>query len=181
MKRKIALLAALCMVISLSACSTAAKEDEAAGGEPERTIGNADVVPELADDFVSSESVAEKEELSLDEMLEKFEPAGKSIKIDMDAEDPSNDQISFVIDGEGKIQNYTYTVNGMKILMTYDYDYPQEGVIWALAFSEDGTVINEKKFTYEKRDDTKGYLVYNDYYFKDIEVTGEAPSDEMGQ
>lgn len=159
MKRKFAFLIAACIACaSLSACSSSGKSSNSGSAD-----NNTAVTESQGDDNNADDAAFE-------EMLDKYEPPGKIVEIDMDAEDPSNDDIKFTFDGEGKIQNYTYTVNGLKVLMTYDYDYPEEGKLWVLAFSEDGTVIDEKTFVYSKSDDAKGFSEHEGYYFKDIQV-----------
>jgi len=107
---------------------------------------------------------------AFEEMLKKIEPPANVIKIDMKADDPSNDEIIFKYDEEDRIESYTYTVNGIKVLMTYDYDYPEEGKIWALGFDENGTVISEKSFLYSKEAAAKGFSEHDGYYFKNVEV-----------
>ncbi len=169
MKIKIALvIAALAVCSSFCACSSSSNS----GNNTENNANTA--VSEKAADNSSApadESGSEDGELAdFEDMLKKFEPPANTIKIDMEAEDPSNDEITFTIDGEGKIQNYTYTVNGIKVLMTYDYDYPEEGKLWALAFSEDGTVIGEKTFSFNRSENAKGFSEYEGYYFKGIEI-----------
>ena len=84
--------------------------------------------------------------LSVEEMIENFEPPANIVSVDMTAEDPSNGEIVFTFQEDGKIQNCVYRMNGEKVMVTYGYDTMEKGQIWVLAFSEDSTVIAEESF-----------------------------------
>ena len=108
--------------------------------------------------------------VSVDELIKRFEPPADTISIDMTADDPSNDEITFKFQEDGKIQNYVYVVNNLKVMVTYGYDNLKEGQIWMLAFSEDGTVIAEESFIYSENEGS-GFSEHNGYYFKDVDVS----------
>ena len=88
----------------------------------------------------------------------------------MTAEDPSNDEIVFTFQEDGKIQNCVYRMNGEKVMVTYGYDTMEKGQIWVLAFSEDSTVIAEESFNYSENEES-GFTEYNGYYFKNVDVS----------
>lgn len=117
----------------------------------------------------NSEDTDEKTAL-VESMIGSYEPPAETISIDMTADDPSNDKIVFTFQGDGKIQNYVYWVNGIKVMVTYGYDSINEGQIWVLAFSEDGTVIGEDTFNYAESEGS-GFSEHNGYYFKDVVVS----------
>ena len=108
--------------------------------------------------------------LSVEKMIENFEPPANVVSVDMTAEDPSNDEIVFTFQEDGKIQNCVYRVNGEKVMVTYGYDTMEEGQIWMLAFSEDSTVIAEESFNYSENEES-GLTEYNGYYFKNVDVS----------
>lgn len=159
--RKIFLLTSIIMIcLSVSACSS----DSFKSGSKQQT-----------DNGTASSDSAEPSDngsksLSVEKMIENFEPPANVVSVDMTAEDPSNDEIVFTFQEDGKIQNCVYRVNGEKVMVTYGYDTMEEGQIWMLAFSEDSTVIAEESFNYSENEES-GFTEYNGYYFKNVDVS----------
>ena len=152
--KKIFLLASIIMLcLSLAACSS---------GSSFRSGTSLNDSTEPSDNSDKS--------LSVEEMIENFEPPANIVSADMTAEDPSNDEIVFTFQEDGKIQNCVYRINGEKVMVTYGYDTMEKGQIWVLAFSEDSTVIAEESFNYSENEDS-GFIEHNGYYFKNVDVS----------
>lgn len=159
--RKIFLLTSIIMIcLSVSACSS----DSFKSGSKQPT----DNGTSLNDSTEPSDN--SDKSLSVEEMIENFEPPANIVSVDMTAEDPSNDEIVFTFQEDGKIQNCVYRMNGEKVMVTYGYDTMEKGQIWVLAFSEDSTVIAEESFNYSENEES-GFTEYNGYYFKNVDVS----------
>ena len=113
----------------------------------------------------SSESKSEE----FEEMMKKYRPPAEAFGIDMNKEDPSNDDIKFEFDDKGRILNCFYTVNGMEVLTTYDYEF-YENKVWILSFAQDSTVIADEKFEIDNESDDIGFSECRGYYFTKVSV-----------
>ena len=66
--------------------------------------------------------------LSVEKMIENFEPPANIVSADMTAEDPSNDEIVFTFQEDGKIQNCVYRMNGEKGEWEYGQDLSPKSI-----------------------------------------------------
>ena len=159
--KKIFLLASIIILcLSVSACSS-----DTADSDSKQPTDNG---TSLNDSTEQSDNGSKS--LSVEKMIENFEPPANIVSVDMTAEDPSNDEIVFTFQEDGKIQNCVYRMNGEKVMVTYGYDTMEKGQIWVLAFSEDSTVIAEESFNYSENEES-GFTEYNGYYFKNVDVS----------
>ena len=168
MRKKFLLLLSVFMIsVSLAACSSDTVINDSGNQNDNTAIENSNSENAAVNDSEKSDN---NSSLSVEEMIDSYEPPAETISIDINADDPSNDEIVFKFQEDGKIQNCVYWVNGIKVMVTYGYDQPEKGQIWVLAFSEDGIVIGEDTFNYSESEGS-GFSEHNGYYFKDVDVS----------
>lgn len=85
-----------------------------------------------------------------------------AVKIDFTKDDPSNDEIKFLFDEEGRVVSYKYSAKGNDIIVTYSY---KENKVNVNSFIDD-MVYADEEFKLPEYDNNGGFCEYNGYYFK---------------
>jgi len=92
----------------------------------------------------------------------EYRPPAEFINIDLTADDPSDNQISFKYDDEGRVSECYYMVGDLEIYLSYSYEGKS---IHIFGFS-DGVVVADETFQAitDFNPDVK-FEKYNGYYF----------------
>ena len=174
MKKLLVFLLSMLMVFSmamiLSSCGDSDDSDDKSSSSSEEKDSKKDKKEkkEKKDKKEKKEKKDEDEDEDEDDEIDAGESASftapaDAVKIDMNADDPSNDEIEFDYDDEGRVTECIYSYKGEIFIITYDYDADGAEVY---AFSEDGVVLAEKTIKLSDFDPDKGFAKIDGYYFK---------------
>ena len=153
MKRAIVFAACTALVLSFSACASES-------GGTESSTAEASAASVAAEQPEQTEQTASEPQ---DDGIVYQTPADFK-SIDLTAEDPSADDLTFAYDDQGRISNIYYVVDGVNIGVSYNYN-DDEGTVQILAFSGD-TVAADETFTLGEYDPEGGFTEHEGYYFK---------------
>ena len=95
--------------------------------------------------------------------VEAYRPPSNVIKIDLKVDEPSNSQITFKYDDEGKISQCYYKIDNTEIYLSYTYDGNK---IQIYGFSGSIVVADEVFEAKADFDPTSGFVEYKGYYIK---------------
>lgn len=147
---------AFCFAVVLCGCST--------------TTGNTDItnnnsqsenIQQTTDDNSSSQASSD-----INDLTSSYQPPADIIDIDLDSEDPSNDDIRFEYDEQGRISKCYYKVNDIDVYQGYIYENNSVQI-----FSFNGSVvIGDVFFENVVYDENAGFSEYDGYYFKNVVV-----------
>lgn len=125
-----------------------------------------------------TQQTAEPETTAAPEKVEFVYPAAAGGKIDLSKDDPSNDDIQFEYDEEGRIISCAYKSDGHEFLVGYNY---RDGKVEVYAFSN-VTVADYRLYEPSSEfDKSVGFFEQDGYFFKGfkslkaIEVETQAP------
>jgi len=100
---------------------------------------------------------------SVESILRSYLPPARFIKIDLNAEDPSNDKITFKYDDIGRISKCYYLIDGDEVYLSYSYRGSEVSILGFM----DGTVVADEHFKSDSEfDPSVGFSEYAGYYFK---------------
>ncbi len=119
-----------------------------------------------ASDTTEAASGAEEsgtEAFDFDVLAAAYQTPEAFTKIDMKADDPSTDKISFSLDDAGRVEQCTYKIDGRDVLVVYRYD-ESELLIIAMV---DSWVVDEKHIELPGAfDPALGFKAVQGYYIK---------------
>ena len=96
--------------------------------------------------------------------VEQFKAPAEVVKIDTEAEDPSNDDIKFTYDEEGRVNSCSYSFDGHEASLTYIYTDGKEASIYSYV---DGIYVKLDRVPLPEDYDPNGDFSDQDgYYFK---------------
>ena len=98
--------------------------------------------------------------------LSAYKKPADAVSIDLTKDDPSNDEIRFVFDNEGKVTQCYYKIGDQQIYVNYTYN---DGSVQIYAFMGDILVADET-IELSAYDAEKGFTVIEGYYFKGFSV-----------
>lgn len=102
----------------------------------------------------------------INDLVSSFKPPAEVFDVDVSKDDPSNNDIRFEYDDEGRISKCYYKVNDIDVYQGYIYDDNAVQI-----FSYNGSiVIGDAYFENAVYDGNKGFSEYNGYYFKNIQI-----------
>ena len=111
-----------------------------------------------SDNVSDNNSSEQKDEIDLD----SYKTPAEAVSIDLTKDDPSNDEMRFVFDDEGKVTQCYYKIGDQQIYVNYTYN---DGSVQIYAFMGDILVADET-IELSAYDAEKGFTVIEGYYFK---------------
>ena len=99
-------------------------------------------------------------------IISSFKAPGEVVKVDLTKEDPSNDQIKFDYDKQGRISGCTYKIDGKDTYVGYTY---KKNEVEVYAFIGDISVYN-KTYKIVESDRSLGFTDCDGFYFKNLTV-----------
>jgi len=142
MKRLLMLSAVvLVFLVVLSGC-------ENGQGQGQR-IGTTAQTPELTESGERSE-------------VEAFVPPADLFNLNLRTDDPSNDDIHFDFDNEGRISRVVYSIDDYRVVLSYSYD---DLTVQIFGFIDSIVVADVQLVASSGFDDTLGFIEYRGYYF----------------
>ena len=112
---------------------------------------------------------AASETINIVDIIAAFLPPARVTGIDFNADDPSNDDISFIFDEEGRVKHVFYFANGHDIGLSYVYDSEALDYenLWILGFIDSIVVADERIKTINSTFDASiGFVDYKGYFIK---------------
>jgi len=97
-------------------------------------------------------------------IIESYRAPADVVEIDMTEEDPSNDEIKFEYDDEGKISGCRYQIDGTDVYVGYSY---KDDYVEMFGFIGD-IVVADDIFYISNFDSSQGFVEYEGYYFKGV-------------
>ena len=91
-----------------------------------------------------------------------YKAPAEAVSVDTGAEDPSNDEIRFVYDEEGRISQCYYEIGGVQVFVNYDY---KDSSVQIYAFMGEFLAADEA-IELPEYDASVGFTVVNGYYLK---------------
>jgi len=108
---------------------------------------------------VQTPELTESGELS---EVEAFVPPADMFNLDLRTDDPSNDDIHFEFDSEGRISGIVYSIDDYRVVLSYSYD---DLSIQIFGFIDSIVVADVQLVASSGFDDTLGFIEYRGYYF----------------
>lgn len=99
-----------------------------------------------------------------DDTVLDFLPPAYITDINFSSDDPSNNEIRFSYDSQGRITDCYYDIADETVYQSYTYS---DNCVKILTFS-DSTVIDEAYFEYDSDNEDIGFVELDGYYFKGI-------------
>lgn len=99
-------------------------------------------------------------------IISSFKAPGEVVKVDLTKDDPSNDQIKFDYDKQGRISGCTYKIDGRDTYVGYTY---KKNEVEVYAFIGDISVYN-KTYKIVESDSSLGFTDCDGFYFKNLTV-----------
>lgn len=161
MKRILAFM--VCLLLLAMALCACGSDDEKKDAAPAQTATEAGA-PTLAPDTQAPADTTTQAPADNDvDELSAFVRPADAFAVDMTAADPSNDDIRFAYDDEGRVISCAYQVQGINMVAGYQY---QGGQVQIYAFAgevlaDDALITLPSEF-----DASKGFSVIEGYYFR---------------
>ncbi len=147
---------ALCFVVVLCSCSTTTEKiDDTNNDSQSENI-------QQATDGDSSSQTSEQ----INNVISSFQPPAEVFDIDLSKVDPSNDDIRFEYDKQGKISKCFYQVNDVDVYQSYIYE---NNSVQIFSFN-DYIVVGDVFFENVVYDEDVGFSECDGYYFKNVVV-----------
>lgn len=147
---------AFCFVVVLCSCSTTTeKTDDTNNNSQSENI-------QQATDSNSSSQTSEQ----INDLVSSFQPPAEVFEIDLSKVDPSNDDIRFEYDEQGRISKCYYKVNDIDVYQSYIYE---NNSVQIFSFN-DSVVIGDVFFENVVYDEKVGFSECDGYYFKNVVV-----------
>ena len=99
-------------------------------------------------------------------IISSFKAPGLVVEVDLTKEDPSNDQIKFDYDKQGRVSGCTYKIDGRDTYVGYTY---KKNEVDVYAFIGDVSVFH-KTYKIVKSDSSLGFTDCEGFYFKNLTV-----------
>lgn len=96
--------------------------------------------------------------------LSAYKKPAEAVSIDLSKDDPSNDDMRFVFDDEGKVSQCYYKVGDQQVYVNYTY---KEGIAQIYAFMDDVLVADET-IRISEYSAKQGFVSIEGYYFKGV-------------
>lgn len=147
---------AFCLVALLCGCGTTTEktDDTNNNSQSENT-------QQTTDSNLSSQSSEQ-----INDLLSSFQPPAEVFEIDLSNADPSNDDISFEYDEQGRISKCYYQANNIDVYQSYIYE---NNSVQIFSFN-DSIVIGDVFFENVEYDENAGFSECDGYYLKNIVV-----------
>ena len=94
--------------------------------------------------------------------VEAYVPPARLFKLDLSLEDPSNSDVKFEYDDEGRIIGVAYSIDDYRVSLQYKYDGRS---ITIFGFIGDIIVAHEELEASTDFDKSLGFIEYREYYF----------------
>ena len=170
MKKFLAII--LCVLVIVAAaggCSDRSNREEnnnsAAGGASQAGNGNSTSGNENRTE--NPEATPGNEQEDEQDGGHEFDPdaykvPAEVVSINTNAEDPTNEEIRFVYDEEGRISQCYYAIDGEEVYVGYNY---QDGAVQIYAFMGE-FLVGAEKIELPEYDASVGFTAVNGYYLK---------------
>lgn len=101
------------------------------------------------------------------DVTSSYQPPAKVINIDLSKYDPSNDNITFSYDSDGRITNCKYKIDNIEYNQVYTYDNSQNKV--TITTYSNSTIVNEKVIDLSKYNSNELFEIVDGYYVNKID------------
>ena len=116
-------------------------------------------------DTESEQQTTNRSESKNDEVdLSAYKKPADVVSIDLTEDDPSNDEIRFVFDNEGKVTQCYYNIGDQQVYVNYTY---KDGSVQIYAFMGEVLVADET-IEISEYSAEKGFSSIEGYYFKGV-------------
>lgn len=147
---------AFCLVALLCGCGTTTEKTDDTNNNSQ-----SENIQQTTDDNSSSQASSD-----INDLTSSYQPPADIIDIDLDSEDPSNDDIRFEYDEQGRISKCYYQANNIDVYQSYIYE---NNSVQIFSFN-DSIVIGDVFFENVEYDENAGFSECDGYYLKNIVV-----------
>lgn len=130
------------------------------------TTNNDNVNSNTIQQTTTTDSYSETSSGSND-VISSYQPPAEVFNIDLSEDDPSNDNISFTYDSDGRITNCKYTIDNIEYNQRYTYDDSQNKV--TITTYSNSTIVNEKVIDLSKYNSNELFYIVDGYYINKID------------
>ena len=117
---------------------------------------------ESAEDHSDSTASKEVDDL-LSAVMEAYKPPAEVVKIDLNAKDPSTDEMRFTYDEDGRVTQCSYSIDGTTVNVSYSYKINS---VQIYAFMSDFIVGDQKIQLRGEYDPSVGFTEVDGFYLK---------------
>ena len=159
MKKTISLLMAiLLMIVMICGCSDKESNQNNASEPSQETTGNSG--NDSSQKTTNTSDSSKKTEVD----LSAYKTPAETVKVELSKEDPSNEDINFIYDAEGKVTQCYYKIDGQQVYVNYTY---KDGYVQIYAF-EDDVLVADETISISDYNPEKGFTSINGYYIKGV-------------
>ena len=148
--------ALLCAALLLSLFCGCSSRDETLANKPEEREGDTSTLA------TASNTKTGKNDNSENDVVSSYKKPADTVSIDKTKEDPSNDDIKFTYDEDGRIVSYSYRLDERLVAVSYKYE---KSGVEVYAFIGD-TLVADELIELSEYDPEKGFETIEGYYFK---------------
>lgn len=146
--KKIIYLIALILMLALVACGCSGNKDS-----------------NRNDAANSGQETANRSENNGNEVdISVYKKPADTVSVDLTKDDPSNDEMRFVFDDNGKVTQCYYNIGDQQVYVNYTY---KDGAVQIYAFMGE-VVAADELIEISEYDAEKGFTVIDGYYFKGV-------------
>ncbi|MBQ2603627.1 MAG: hypothetical protein VZR27_09015 [Acutalibacteraceae bacterium] len=99
------------------------------------------------------------------DLSKRFIHPAEKYSFDPETADPSNEQMYFTYDDEGRLFGCCYPIDEIQVIVSYTY---KDDIVHIVTFADE-YCVDDRRFRF-KNDSSKGFTEFGGYYFKGVTV-----------
>lgn len=115
---------------------------------------------------VQENSTEDPSHIYMGAIIQSFKEPAKVVNVDLNKEDPSNEQIKFDYDEDGRVAGCKYKIDGTDVYIGYIY---KENQVDLYGFIGD-VVVSDETFDISEYNSNTGFCEHAGYFFKGFNV-----------